>query len=110
MITNRTDPELDELRQEAIKEDSEYTIHDKILYHKDRIFVPKSNELRERLTQTLHEHLLVGHSGILRTKTAIERHYYWPEMKKLVERYVRNCHACRRAKALRDKYSTMSKV
>ena len=85
-------------------------MHDKILYHKDRIFVPKSNKLQERLTQTLHEHSLVGHPGILRTKTVIERYYYWSEIKKLVDRCVRNCHACRRAKALRDKYSTMSKV
>ena len=82
-------------------------MHNKILYHKDRIFVPKSNELQERLTQTLHEYPLVGHSGILRTKTAIERHYYWPEMKKLVERCVRNCHACRQAKALKDKYNSI---
>ena len=39
VTTNRTDPELDELRQEAIKEDSEYAMHNKILYYKNRIFV-----------------------------------------------------------------------
>ena len=105
VTTNRTDAELDELRQEAMKEDSEYAIHDRILYYKDRIFVSKSSELREQLTQAIHEHLLVGHPGVLRTKTAIERHYYWPEIKKLVERCVQNCYVCRRAKALKDKYN-----
>jgi hypothetical protein len=59
-----------------MKEDSEYAVHNGILYHKDRIFVSKSNELREQLTQTMHEYPLVGHLGVLRTKTAIERHYY----------------------------------
>ena len=35
------------------------------------------------------------------------RHYYWPEMKEIIQYFIRNCHVCKRAKAARDTYHSL---
>lgn len=103
---NQTNPEIQELRTQAIEQkDPAYTMKNGVLYYRDLIFVPEAEDLRERIVQTIHEQPTVGHPGIQRTLSTIRRSYYWPEMKKMVERCVNNCNTCRRAKAPRDQYN-----
>ena len=103
---NKTDATFKEEREMARNDDnSGYSLKDGILYWKGQILVSDRNELRERITQMIHEHPLIGHPGVRRTMMTIQRQYYWPGMRKLIERCVRNCHICRRAKAPRDRYN-----
>jgi hypothetical protein len=37
----------------------------------------------------------------------INKWYYWSALKQSIERYVRNCHICRRSKTSRNKYSKL---
>ena len=41
------------------------------------------------------------HPGKAKTYELLSRDYYWPTMRKDVQRFVRNCHTCRRTKPTR---------
>jgi len=43
------------------------------------------------------------YSDIGRTIEQISRHYYWPNMRYAVGRYIRNCHSCQISKAPRNR-------
>ncbi|EGD74825.1 hypothetical protein PTSG_12531 [Salpingoeca rosetta] len=45
-----------------------------------------------------HDTPTAGHQGIHRTHEALARHFYWPRMRRDVERYVRSCKSCQRHK------------
>jgi len=71
------------------------------LTYRDRIYVPASESLRLQLIQDHHNPPAIGHPGRAKTLELLSRRYYWPSMRKDVERFVRNCHTCRRTKATR---------
>ena len=103
---NRINKLLKDLRRQALnKDDSEYSVKDRLLYRKDKLYVLNKNELRKTLIQKIYEHSIVDYSEIQRTKVSVQRNYYWPEIKKLMKRYVKNCQVCSRFKALRDRYN-----
>jgi transposase InsO family protein len=77
---------------------------DTLLFRK-KLWIPDNNELRLNILKEIHDQPAVGHPGIRRTWDLVKRHFYWPRMRELVDRYVRNCHLCRRSKAPRDRYS-----
>ena len=34
-------------------------------------------------------------------------HYYWPGMKEMIQRFIHNCHVCKRAKAAQNTYHNL---
>jgi len=74
-------------------------VRDNRLIYRDCIYVPDYTPLRLRLLQDHHEPPAVGHPGRAKTLELLTRKYYWPQMRKDVDRFVRNCHTCRRTKA-----------
>jgi len=60
--------------------------------------VPDYTPLRLRLLQDHHEPLAVGYPGQAKTLELLTCKYYWPQIRKDVDRFVRNCHTCRRTK------------
>jgi len=71
------------------------------LTYRNRIYVPAHDRLRLRILQTHHDPPAFGHPGCAKTLELIDRAYYWPTLRKDVERFVRNCFVCRRIKATR---------
>src|SRR6266550_4623710 len=71
------------------------------LYYQDRLYVPADEALRLRAIRTRHDAPAAGHPGREKTFELLSRDYYWPFMRKDVERYVANCHTCRRVKPRR---------
>jgi len=57
--------------------------------------------LQLRLLQIHHDPPAIGHPGGTKTFELLSRQYYWPTMRKDVDRFVRNCNICCRAKAIR---------
>ena len=53
------------------------------------------------LIRDFHETPAAGHPGRSKTLELLARHYYWPKMYKEVDRFVRNCHTCQRARTSR---------
>ncbi len=52
----------------------------------------------------MHDQFVVRHSEIRRIYKFIQILYYWLEMRKSVEKYVQNCHICKKFKTSRDWY------
>ena len=72
----------------------------RLLYRK-HIYVPNYMPLKLRLIRDLYETLAAEHPGRSKTLELLARHYYWPKMYKEVNRFVRNCHTCQRARTSR---------
>jgi transposase InsO family protein len=57
--------------------------------------------LRLRLIQEYHDTALAGHPGQANTFDLLDRQYYWKDMRKQVDQYVRNCHKCQQSRTSR---------
>ena len=68
----------------------------------NQLWVTKEGHLQLKVIKEIHDQPAVGHPGMERTLGMARRHYYWPGMKKMIQHFIRNCHMCKRAKAVRD--------
>ena len=64
-----------------------------------QIVVPDTPGLRRAVIAGLHASPLAGHAGIVKTTQATTRIFWWPGMRRDVERFVQECHACQTNKA-----------
>lgn len=62
------------------------------------IAVPNVADLRARILQGLHDSPFAGHPGVIRTVKSVQRWFWWPELRRDVEEYVKACAACQRNK------------
>ena len=76
---------------------------EQLICMKNKIFVPEA--LRKHTVEWYHTYLL--HPGETRTEETIAQHLYWPNMRQLVGKVVRSCHACQTAKGKRLKYGKL---
>jgi hypothetical protein len=74
-----------------------------IWLHGDRIVIPNSPAIKEALLWEFHDAPYSGHVGVRKTLKAIQQSFWWPNMAREVEDYVRTCHSCQRAKAVQRK-------
>jgi len=101
---NRTDPSLALERTRAQEKTAPWEISAGLLFHDKRLVVPDGNShLRTRLIRQIHNSLATAHPGRNKTKTFIKRLYWWPKWGSDADRYVANCHDCRRSHKPRDK-------
>ena len=77
---------------------------DGVLYFRNRKYVPKSDRLRLRILQSAHDSVAGGHPGRAKCHELVSRTYWWPNMYQTVQRFVRNCHVCKRSKPSRQRY------
>jgi hypothetical protein len=69
-----------------------------LLYCANKLCVPASS-LRLLLLQEVHGGGLMGHFGVKKTEDVLSTHFYWPRMRRDVERYVSRCTTCNKAKS-----------
>ncbi|KAI9200221.1 hypothetical protein LWI28_004400 [Acer negundo] len=72
--------------------------HDGFLFRETKLCVPKSS-LRELLVREAHGGGLMGHFGIAKTLDVLHENFFWPHMKRDVERVCDKCITCRQAKS-----------
>ena len=72
------------------------------LFVAKQLYIPDILELRTKIVEKLHMSKPAGHAGRAVTYHRLSSHYYWPGMTDTVQRYIRNCHACKRTKAYRE--------
>ncbi|KAJ9528536.1 hypothetical protein QJQ45_020487 [Haematococcus lacustris] len=63
-----------------------------------RLYIP-SSPLRAQLLHEAHDAHTAAHLGRAKTLERLQRHFYWPQMQKTVQEYVRTCDKCQRNKA-----------
>ena len=78
------------------------TKQDREIQYRGKCYVPKGDQLRLRLIQEHHDTALAGHPGRAKTFNLLDRQYYWKDMRKQVDQYVRNCHSCQRSRGSRN--------
>jgi len=70
----------------------DYELIDNVLYCKNRIYVPK--EMTTPVIERYHSSAAAGHFNSAKTEELIKRFYYWPNMTKDVENFIRSCSIC----------------
>ena len=74
-----------------------------LLWLDDRIYVPDADDLRLRVLQYKHDHMLAGHYGQNKTLELIRRDYTWPNIRSDVQHFCKSCVTCMRNKPQRHK-------
>ncbi|XP_057784959.1 uncharacterized protein LOC131002495, partial [Salvia miltiorrhiza] len=72
--------------------------HDDFLFRRNKLCVPQCS-LRELLLLESHGGGLMGHFGIAKTLAVLHEHFFWPHMKRDVERICGRCVTCKQAKS-----------
>ena len=101
-----SDPEVKDLiRRIESKQTDNYVIEDGVVFYIDpkrddpdckRIYVPESS--RYYLLNLAHDSLAYGgHLGIRKTHRKLSR-FWWPQMHRQIEEYVKSCDSCQRFK------------
>ena len=94
-----SDEEARKIRAEGLKDSYKET--EGVLHHQELSFVPKV--IWTELISRHHDDPLAGHLGIDKTRELIGQKYYWPNLRKDVEVYVKGCDVCLALKAVRHK-------
>ena len=104
LTANRTIESLETLRNRArSRERKDLVLEDGLLLFQGRLIVPDTDQLRTDLIKEAHEQVSTAHPGYRKTIRLLSDRYYWKGLAATVERFIRNCHACRRANAPRDR-------
>ena len=74
-----------------------------VLYRDDRLWMFVDVFLLVDFLRKIHEFSASNHFEFNRMKNFLRRNYYWFNMRKIVRRYVRNCHDCQRIKVSRNR-------
>ncbi|KAJ9556156.1 hypothetical protein OSB04_010770 [Centaurea solstitialis] len=78
---------------------------DGVRYFKDRIWVPKVDQLRKMIMDEAHQSRYSIHPGSDKMYKGLKERYWWPGMKKDIATYVSKCLTCARIKAEHQKPS-----
>jgi hypothetical protein len=78
--------------------DGKFYRHDGFLFRENKLCVPNCS-IRELLVRESHGGGLMGHFGVAKTLAMLQEHFYWPHMKRDVERVCGRCVICRQAKS-----------
>ena len=71
---------------------------DGFLFRANKLCIPASS-IRLLLLQEAHGGGLMGHFGVKKTEDILAAHFFWPKMRRDVERFVARCTTCQKAKS-----------
>lgn len=74
-----------------------------VLLYQGLIWVPNRDDIKRDIVQARHDAVTVGHPGQARTMELVSRDFWWPHMRKWINRYVDTCNMCKRTKPLHHK-------
>ena len=78
-----------------------FSLHDGLIHHANLLYVPDNHQLKLDILQQVHNTPLSGHLGQAKTHDLLARHFYFPQLRKFVIKYVSGCHTCSRNKTPR---------
>ena len=68
------------------------------MFRENKLCIPNCS-VRDLLVRESHGGGLMGHFGVTKTLAVLQEHFYWPHMKRDVERICGRCVTCRQAKS-----------
>lgn len=78
---------------------------DGVRYFKDRVWVPKADNLLEMMLDEAHKSRYSIHTGADKMYKDLSEYYWWPGMKKDIAMYVGKCITCSKVEAVYQKPS-----
>ena len=72
----------------------ECIIKNELIYIFGLLYVPENEELEREIIHIHHDRPAAGHPEQAATYKFISRNYWWPNMRKVVARYLSNCDTC----------------
>lgn len=103
LTANKTSQLLADDRDKARRGEQDWSLEGGLLLWRGRLVVPDDGDLRTRLLDSVHSTVVTAHPGISKTVILVARKYYWKGLRDTIERYIANCHACKRSTVPRDK-------
>ena len=84
--------------------DPKWTIDESgLLRRNNHIYVPDANDLRLKILQYKHDHILSGHLRQNKTLQLVQQDYVWPNLRTFVQHFCNSCTTCKCSKAPRHK-------
>ena len=77
---------------------NKFVLNDGFLFRANRLCIPVGS-VRLLLLQEAHGGGLMGHFGAKKTEDVLAMHFFWPKMRRDVERFVARCTTCQKAKS-----------
>jgi hypothetical protein len=77
---------------------NKYMLQDGFLFRANRLCIPVGS-VRLLLLQKAHGDGLMGHFGAKKTEEVLSTHFFWPKMRRDVERFVGQCTTCQKDKS-----------
>jgi hypothetical protein len=76
----------------------EWNLDNSLILFRDKIYVPKDNNLRREVVQSCHNPISMGHPGWYKTLEIVQRNFWWPGMSNFVKNYIEGCSTCQESK------------
>ncbi len=75
-----------------------YYRHDGYLFKEIKLYVPKCS-IHDLLVLESHSGGLMGHFSVAKTLDILHEYFFWPKMRKEVEKLCSSCMQCKKAKS-----------
>jgi hypothetical protein len=85
------------LQQDSSASDT-FTWKNESLWYKDRLYLCKNSQLKQKVLLELHTSPIGGHSGFLKTYHRVKKVFFWDGLKTDVQRSVAECVVCQQNK------------
>ena len=89
----------DSTNEHPLRESRSYTFRDGLWRYGELIYVPESEDLRRRCMAINHDVPSAGHPGRNITLELVQRHFWWPTIRRDVNQFVASCLSCQMNKA-----------
>nr|KYP55632.1 Transposon Ty3-I Gag-Pol polyprotein [Cajanus cajan] len=76
----------------------DFSIHQDLILHKGKIWLPRSCSMIQLLLHEFHSTPLAGHPGVTRTLAKLQANFFWENMRKDVLTFVAQCTTCQQTK------------
>lgn len=90
-------------------EQGHFSLVQGVIKYKGRIWLGHSTQLQHQVMHALHSSAIGSHSGALVTMIRIKKLFYWPHMRRNVQKFVAECTVCQQAKTEKVPYPGLLK-
>ena len=77
---------------------NEWQIEGELILKKEKVYMPKDEELRVEIIQLHHDVPAAGHGRQWKTVELVTRNYWWPGVTRDIGKYVEGYNLCQRMK------------
>jgi hypothetical protein len=88
---------IQRLQQDSSASDT-FTWKNDSLWYKDRLYLCKNSQLKQKVLLEFHTSPVGGHSGFLKTYHRVKKDFFWDGLKTNVQRFVAECVVCQENK------------